>query len=468
MKTIVMTNMSISELVRSLSVEFAKKMLLIYVQSLFSECTGDSSGWVNSKSEQMRTFNTQGDFGYIKDRRKELKTYCHPKTDESSSLECVDKTRFCRGKNIAIDFNGLDNVPQPMKYRGDVLSDGQVIGYDCDFNKEALLQQGDHKSPLQSWFEEIEHFTITKTKPICDITIDKPTYLMKLDAHVNMYHHFCDFVNLYLTLHFNNSFDLDNNVLIWDTMAYRSNFGVSWKAFTSNPILTLEKFSGKRVCFKNLVFAFLPRMIFGLYYNMPLIPGCHGSGFFQAFNRHILHRLDVKIVEPVDEKQVRITLLSRNTKFRQILNEKELIETLTAKSRKFIVNRVQFTHSTPFLEQVEMMANTDILIGMHGAGLTHALFLPDWAAVFELYNCDDEHCYKDLARLRGVKYLTWQKASKVYAEDDGHHPNLGAHKKFTNYSFDKHEFLRLVMSAVKHVRQKRNRKSSGTNSHDEL
>ena len=23
---------------------------------------------------------------------------------------------------------------------------------------------------------------------------------------------------------------------------------------------------------------------------------------------------------------------------------------------------------------------------MHGAGLTHLLFLPDWAAVFELYN----------------------------------------------------------------------------------
>ena len=31
-----------------------------------------------------------------------------------------------------------------------------------------------------------------------------------------------------------------------------------------------------------------------------------------------------------------------------------------------------------------VMQNTDILIGMHGAGLTHLLFLPDWAAVFEL------------------------------------------------------------------------------------
>ena len=41
-------------------------------------------------------------------------------------------------------------------------------------------------------------------------------------------------------------------------------------------------------------------------------------------------------------------------------------------------------HETDFREQLMVMQNTDILIGMHGAGLTHLLFLPDWAAVFEL------------------------------------------------------------------------------------
>lgn len=69
---------------------------------------------------------------------------------------------------------------------------------------------------------------------------------------------------------------------------------------------------------------------------------------------------------------------------------------------------------------------------MHGAGLTHLLFLPDWAAVYEVwvrlvwptlemwlnvsytcrYNCGDDSCYSDLARLRGVKYFTWPQ-SKV-------------------------------------------------------
>lgn len=38
----------------------------------------------------------------------------------------------------------------------------------------------------------------------------------------------------------------------------------------------------------------------------------------------------------------------------------------------------------PFLGQLRIVHNSDIFIGMHGSGLTHLLFLPDWAAVFEV------------------------------------------------------------------------------------
>lgn len=36
---------------------------------------------------------------------------------------------------------------------------------------------------------------------------------------VNMYHHFCDFLNLYATLHLNDTFSTDIQVLIWDTVS---------------------------------------------------------------------------------------------------------------------------------------------------------------------------------------------------------------------------------------------------------
>jgi len=43
-----------------------------------------------------------------------------------------------------------------------------------------------------------------------------------------------------------------------------------------------------------------------------------------------------------------------------------------------------YNKNVPFKKQLEITRNSDIFIGIHGAGLTHLMFLPDWAAVFEM------------------------------------------------------------------------------------
>lgn len=234
-----------------------------------------------------------------------------------------------------------------------------------------------------------------------------------------MYHHFCDFFNLYASLHVNTTnkgmFSKDVNVLIWETYSYHSNFGIAWSAFTQNPLWNLRTFQGKRVCFREVVFPLLPRMIFGLYYNTPVIWGCQESGLFHAFSKFVLHRLKVPKRAPFDEDEkprIKITLLSRNTQYRKILNEQALLDKLKSSPRNYQVRRVnifknfylimfllfsitncsvllpivkaEFTHETEFRQQLQIIQDTDIFIGMHGAGLTHSLFLPDWASVFEL------------------------------------------------------------------------------------
>ena len=90
-----------------------------------------------------------------------------------------------------------------------------------------------------------------------------------------MYHHFCDFVNLYASLHLNMThplaFSTDVQILIWETYTYESPFSETMKVFTKNPLWDLKNVRGKSVCFRNLVFPLLPRMIFGLYYNTPIV-----------------------------------------------------------------------------------------------------------------------------------------------------------------------------------------------------
>lgn len=238
--------------------------------------------------------------------------------------------------------------------------------------------------------------------------------------------------------------------MIWESYSYRSAFQDAFEAFTRNPLWDLKTFRGETVCFKNLVFPLLPRMIFGLYYNTPLIYGCENSGLFKAFGEHVLHRLRIPLHERKNQR-IRVTLLSRDTQYRRILNEDELVRALK-ENPLYKVKKVVYNKKVSFKKQLEITRNSDIFIGIHGAGLTHLMFLPDWAAVFEIYNCEDPGCYKDLARLRGVKYFTWENNSKLVQQDPGTHPDGGAHAKFTNYSFDVEEFLRIVSQATDYVK----------------
>lgn len=201
-----------------------------------------------------------------------------------------------------------------------------------------------------------------------------------------MYHHFCDFLNLYASLHVNSShpdaFSTDVQILIWETFTYRSAFEETWEAFTDHPLWDLKTFRGETVCFKNLVFPLLPRMIFGLYYNTPIIYGCEKSGLFDAFSKHVLHRLKVPLHKRSNTK-IRITFLSRNTKYRRVLNEDALLEAIS-RNENYEVHKVVYDRNMPFKTQLETSRNSDVFIGIHGAGLTHLMFLPEWATVFEL------------------------------------------------------------------------------------
>uniref|UniRef100_A0A8D3AGN7 EGF domain-specific O-linked N-acetylglucosamine transferase n=1 Tax=Scophthalmus maximus TaxID=52904 RepID=A0A8D3AGN7_SCOMX len=416
-------------------------------------CTRADSGWARSLEAAQELFWKQADFGYVKERLSELKTLC--KGD--SSLRCSSHTRFCKATNLYLDLRRPSRSHE--RYKEDFIQKGEIGGH-CRLNKRALAAEGEHKSPLQSWYAELQTYTELDFHPIedghCDIIIEKPTVFMKLDAGVNMYHHFCDFVNLYISQHINNSFSADINIVMWDTSfyGYGDLFGETWKAFSDYDIIHLKTYDSKRVCFKDAFFSLLPRMRYGLFYNTPLISDCYSEGMFRAFSQHVLHRLDIPQDGPkacdlcgrcpylfalsLIRQHVPLLLL-------QLVNALKTVPLLE-------VNVVDYKYKdVPFLEQLRITHNSDIFIGMHGAGLTHLLFLPDWAVVFELYNCQDESCYRDLARLRGIRYVTWQKMDKVVPQDKGHHPTLGDHPKFTNYSFDVGEFMRLVLEAVDDV-----------------
>ena len=116
-------------------------------------------------------------------------------------------------------------------------------------------------------------------------------------------------------------------------------------AFTDNPLQNLNTYAGKRVCFKEVMFPLLPRMLWGLYYNTPLSHNeCQNSALFKSFSDFITNRLQIKT--PDIKKKLQVTVLVRKTKHRQILNLPSLHDALIDDGNYEVVI-APFTHNYP-------------------------------------------------------------------------------------------------------------------------
>jgi hypothetical protein len=79
----------------------------------------------------------------------------------------------------------------------------------------------------------------------------------------------------------------------------------------------------------------------------------------------------------------------------------------------------------PFKDQIYTLAHTDILLGVHGIGLSHTLFLPKGATLIELFPKDCLRVeYRICAQIRGLQY--WGMMSGRGWIDDHTAENLGA------------------------------------------
>lgn len=402
----------------------------------------------------------QGDFGKLRGYLDEIKSgqLCEPKTTSSTSyLMCAREAKMCQAKNLYLH---LPSLSERDKHSILVPQNG-VIGSYCNLNKRSLEEQTSVKRSLSTWGHQLQSFSELGFDPFdgdkeqCDVVFERPVVFVQLDAMGNLYHHFCDFFNLYLTQHTNNSwFGTDVQIIRWgDHYRFRDPFMDAWSAFTDHEVLSLRDFVGKKLCLPDVTFALLPRMAHGLYYSTYLDQTCRGSALMKSFSDHFLFRMNITDDAKDAVDTIRITFLQRGSNqtkypvFRRVVNADALVKRLR-KVPNATVKVVSFDHGEMnFLEQLQITRNTDIFIGMHGAGLAHFMFLPDWAVAFELYNCGDIRCYRDLAGLRGVTYMTWEDASKVTEHDKDGHERYSGNSKFWNYSFDVEEFIRLVSKA---------------------
>lgn len=122
-----------------------------------------------------------------------------------------------------------------------------------------------------------------------------------------------------------------------------------------------------------------------------------------ALIRQALARIPNK---PAGSERPRMTLILRDGNTRKIINEKLLIKTL----KKLPVELGVYRFGTiSFSDQVAIIDQTDILMAMHGAALTHVLFMRPNSFVIELFPYGfRKTVFDNISRLMGLKYMFWQ------------------------------------------------------------
>jgi hypothetical protein len=151
---------------------------------------------------------------------------------------------------------------------------------------------------------------------------------------------------------------------------------------------------------------------------------CHaGTQLLQSFRQFVLSAfpstmslLIPKFSNPLTDPII-VTLISRRPydRFvqhsfigRQIDNEDELISALSSEPG-VIVTRHDFAQFKSVEEQLAVIAKTEVLVAMHGAALTYAIYLPAHASVLEFWPkaIDMWRCFEHIAAMSGLQYLRW-------------------------------------------------------------
>ncbi|EPE09836.1 hypothetical protein F503_07612 [Ophiostoma piceae UAMH 11346] len=215
--------------------------------------------------------------------------------------------------------------------------------------------------------------------------------------------------------------DLSNlQVVILDDRVDGPYFGL-WKLFSGREPIRLNQITGNpeaKEFFNNTN----QRLILPLagatnpvWQNDWKVRDCTRSDTLRAFVRRVLNHYDIHTSfasAETDQKKretVRVTVIDRkNANTRRLANQEALIAALRARYPDIEVQEVDFG-AMPFAEQLVIAQNTDVLVGVHGAGLTHTMFLREQStAVVEIQPSDMGNAYmgfRNLANMRGISYF---------------------------------------------------------------
>jgi EGF domain-specific O-GlcNAc transferase len=237
-------------------------------------------------------------------------------------------------------------------------------------------------------------------------------------SNYNIWHSLMEIFALYMTLDvlrmtpnpatkrpFFSSEDFANSqVLILDDLLDGPFFDL-WTLFAKQPPIRLQDVSDStRINLGNIIVPFPGGANPFWQGDWEPLP-CDRSELLQTFTRRVLNFYKVDDDLGSEDTPLVLTFIDRTTK-RRLIDQGPYIEHLRAKFPAVDIQVVDFAAMT-FPEQLKIIRHTDILAGVHGAGLTHAMFLPPHSTIAEILPQGLNHKgFRNLAKKLDHKYFS--------------------------------------------------------------
>jgi protein O-GlcNAc transferase len=176
-----------------------------------------------------------------------------------------------------------------------------------------------------------------------------------------------------------------------------------WSLFTAKPILRFNDLP-ENTTFENLI---VPLAGAGntLWQGDWEVNSCEKSTLLNTFVDRALTLYGLNDTKPRQSENITLTFINR-VSGRRLVNQTQYLERLEREFPLVNVQSIDFA-GISYRDQLKIIQESDILAGVHGAGLTHGIFLPPRSAMVEILPPGLNHKgFRNVASLRGHDYFS--------------------------------------------------------------
>ncbi|KAI7212881.1 hypothetical protein KC333_g6879 [Hortaea werneckii] len=152
---------------------------------------------------------------------------------------------------------------------------------------------------------------------------------------------------------------------------------------------------------------------------------CGESPLLHNLTQKVLSFYDIRDASQTTHRPRKLVMINRKHS-RHLLHTHALFDALQARHPEIEMTLLDYG-TLDFKAQLELDQTTDILVGVHGAGLTHGMFLPRHSTIAQILPPTlDHYGFENMARFLGHKYYsTHSKAfESVNHTGDWHHDDV--------------------------------------------